>query len=231
VWGAFAGSGQVCIRVERVLVEAPVAEELARLVAAETRALRVGGEVADVSASLLPAQVERCRAQVADAVARGAQVRAGGGEPGAAGFPPTVLDYVAPDAAVAVEETFGPILPIVRVASAEEAVKLANASAFGLSGSVWSRDVARARQIARRIETGSLCINDVLVNYFFVAAPLGGAKASGLGFRHGPEALRQFCYPQTIVEDRPLAGPLAAWMRRQLGFPSGCCRCCASCSR
>jgi len=57
------------------------------------------------------------------------------------------------------------------------------------------------------------------VNYFFVSAPLGGTKASGLGFRHGPEALRQFCYPQTIVEDRPLAQPLAAWVRRQLGFP------------
>jgi len=217
VWGAFAGTGQVCIRVERVLVEAPVAEELVRLVAAETKALRLGA--ADVTARLQPAQMERCRAQVADAVARGAQVRAGTGEPTEAGFPPTVLDYVPADATVAVEETFGPVLPIIRVASAEEAVRLANASSLGLSGSVWSRNQARARDLARRIETGSVCINDVLVNYFFVAAPLGGVKASGLGFRHGPEALRQFCYPQTIVEDRPLFGPLANWMRRQLGFP------------
>jgi acyl-CoA reductase-like NAD-dependent aldehyde dehydrogenase len=219
VWGAFAGGGQICVRVERVLVEAPVAEEFARLVAAETRALRLGGEDVDVSCSLLPAESERCRAQVADAVARGAQLRVGAGEPSPTGFSPTVLDYVPPDAAVAVEETFGPVLPIVRVASAEEAVRLANASTFGLSGSVWSRDGARARAIARRMAAGSLCVNDVLVNYFFVAAPLGGIKSSGIGFRHGPESLRQFCRPQTIVEDRPCAGPLAAWVRRRLGFP------------
>jgi acyl-CoA reductase-like NAD-dependent aldehyde dehydrogenase len=219
VWGAFAGAGQVCVRVERVFVEAPVAEEFAGLVAAETKSLRLGTEDADVGPLSLPSQVERCRAQVADAIARGAQVIAGGGEPVGMNFPPTVLDRVEAAAAVAVEETFGPVLPILRVTDAEEAIRLANASSFGLSGSVWSRDAAHARDIARRIEAGSLCINDVLVNYFFVSAPLGGTKASGLGFRHGPEALRQFCYPQTIVEDRPLAQPLAAWVRRQLGFP------------
>ncbi len=62
-------------------------------------------------------------------------------------------------------------------------------------------------------------MNDVLVNFFFVSAPLGGTKGSGVGFRHGPESLRQFCYPHTIVEDRAWAGPLAAWVRRKLGFP------------
>ena len=64
-----------------------------------------------------------------------------------------------------------------------------------------------------------MCINDVLVNYFFVSAPLGGIKSSGLGFRHGAEALQQFCTPRTIVEDRPMFGPIANWLRRQLGFP------------
>jgi acyl-CoA reductase-like NAD-dependent aldehyde dehydrogenase len=214
VWGAFAGAGQVCIRVECAFVEQGVADRFVARVAAATKALRLDGEDPDVRP---PAQSERCRAQVADALARGAQLVAGGEATADGRFPPTVLDRVSPDAAVAVQETFGPILPIVRVTSAEAAVRLANASTFGLSGSVWSR--GRARAIARQLECGSVCCNDVLINYFFVAAPLGGIKSSGVGFRHGAEALRQFCYPHSVVEDRALAGPLAAWVRRQLGFP------------
>jgi hypothetical protein len=69
------------------------------------------------------------------------------------------------------------------------------------------------------VQTGTLCINDVLVNYFVVGAPLAGTKQSGLGFRHGVETLRQFCAPYTIVEDRALLEPVAHWVRRQLGFP------------
>jgi acyl-CoA reductase-like NAD-dependent aldehyde dehydrogenase len=217
VWGAFAGAGQVCIRVERVFVDAAVADAFVARVMAETQAVRLTGDDPDVGGVPLPAQSERYRALVADAVARGAVLVAGGAPMTDGRFPPTVLDRVPADAEVAVQETFGPILPIVRVTSADEAVRLANAGALGLSGSVWSR--GHAREVARRLECGSVCANDVLLNYFFVSAPLGGIKASGLGFRHGSEALRQFCYPHTVVEDRAWAGPLATWMRRQLGFP------------
>jgi acyl-CoA reductase-like NAD-dependent aldehyde dehydrogenase len=219
VWGAFAGTGQICIRVERVLVQAEVADAFVRLVAAETKALRLGSGDSDVGTMLLPSQREHCQALVADAVTRGAQVLVGGVVSPEAIFPPTVLDHVSSESLVAVEETFGPILPILRVPDVEEAIRLANASALGLSGCVWTGDRARGREIARRLDSGSLCINDVLVNYFFVSAPLGGMKASGLGFRHGVEALRQFCRPQTIVEDRPGMSWIGAWLRRQLGFP------------
>jgi acyl-CoA reductase-like NAD-dependent aldehyde dehydrogenase len=196
-----------------------VADAFVRLVAAETKGLRLEGDDRDVGSMALPAQLERYRVLVADAVSRGAEVVAGGGETADGNFAPTVLDRVPPEATVAVQETFGPILPIVRVAGADEAVRLANDSLLGLSGSVWSRDRARARAVARSLQCGSVCVNDVLVNYFFVSAPLGGVKASGVGFRHGAEALRHFCYPHTIVEDRAVARPLAAWVRRQLGFP------------
>jgi len=219
VWGAFAGTGQICIRVERVLVESSVADAFAESVRAQTMALRQGGEEPDVGVSLSAADRERCRALVEDALARGARLLAGGGGPPGSALPPTVLDRVTADARIANEETFGPVLPILRVADAEEAVRLTNASPFGLSGSVWSRDRDRARELGRRLVSGSLCINDVLVNYFFVSAPFGGMRASGMGFRHGAEALRQFCVPQSIVEDRPGWGPLAAWVRRQIGFP------------
>jgi acyl-CoA reductase-like NAD-dependent aldehyde dehydrogenase len=223
VWGAFAGAGQVCIRVERALVEHRVADEFARLVVGETQKLRLGAATeSDVGSVLLPAQVERYRRQIEDAVQRGARVLAGGGLrddlPGRF-FAPTMIDHVPPEAVIAQEETFGPILPIVRVADADQAVRLTNASGLGLSGSVWSRDPEAAHAVARRLAVGSVCINDVLINYFFVAAPLGAARGAGLGFRHGPEALRQFCWPQTIVADRPGLGWLATWIRRQLGFP------------
>ena len=224
VWGAFAGAGQVCIRVERVLVEDRVADEFVGLVAEETKKLRLGqrgdGDVdVDVGPLLLESQIQRCCALVEDAIARGAHILAGGDERPESFFVPTVLDHVSPDAAVAREETFGPVLPILRVRDADEAVRITNDTHLGLSGAVWSRDPARARAIARRLETGSVCINDVLVNYFCLSAPLGAAKQGGLGFRHGPEALRQFCYPQTIVEDRPLLEPVAGWIRNRLGFP------------
>jgi acyl-CoA reductase-like NAD-dependent aldehyde dehydrogenase len=170
----------------------------------------------------LPGQIARYRKQIDDAVERGAHLLAGGSlrdDVSGRLFAPTVLDRVSPDAVIAREETFGPILPILRIAEVEQAIRLTNASSLGLSGSVWSRDPKTATAVAQQLVTGSVCINDVLINYFFVGAPLGAAKGAGLGFRHGPECLRQFCYPQTIVDDRPGLGLLAGWIRKRLGFP------------
>lgn len=223
VWGAFAGAGQVCIRPERIFVDGKVADEFVRLVAAEAQKIRLGdGPDADVGRVALASQVDRYQKQIEDALARGARLVLGGRvrtEASGEIFEPTVLDHVSPESAVAREETFGPILPVIRVMDAEQAVGLTNASGLGLSGAVWSRDTKAAVALAKRLATGSVCINDVLINYFLVASPLGAAKAAGLGFRHGPEALQQFCYPQTIVEDRPGLTFLARWIRKQLGFP------------
>ena len=122
--------------------------------------------------------------------------------------------------AVMREETFGPVLPVMRVADAEAALRVANDSPMGLSGSVWSGDAAPRRARSRAgCEAGSVCVNDVLVNYFCVEAPLGGIKASGIGFRHGPEGLRQFCRVETIVEDHPLLGWLSPLLGRELTLP------------
>jgi acyl-CoA reductase-like NAD-dependent aldehyde dehydrogenase len=121
--------------------------------------------------------------------------------------------------AVIREETFGPVLPVMRVPDADAALRAANDTPMGLSGSVWSGDAERASALARRLRAGSVCVNDALVNYFCFDAPLGGVKASGMGFRHGPEGLRQFCQIETIVEDHPLLGWLSPWIDRQLAFP------------
>jgi len=230
VFSGFANSGQVCIRTERVLVEAAVADRFVELAAAEIARLRqapppLGKPDAvdvDVGAVTFAPQIDRAEKHIADAVARGARIVTGGARrtdlPGQF-FAPTLIADATPEMEVMREETFGPVLPVMRVPDAETALRIANDSPMGLSGSVWSRDAARASALARRLQAGSVCVNDVLVNYMCVEAPLGGVKASGTGFRHGPEGLRQFCRLETIVEDQPLLGWVSRWVARNLTFP------------
>jgi acyl-CoA reductase-like NAD-dependent aldehyde dehydrogenase len=230
VWSAFSNSGQVCIRTERVLVEASVADRFINLAATEIARLRQAppplarphAADVDVGAITFAPQMDHADRHIADAVARGGRVVTGGTRrtdlPGRF-FAPTLIVDATPEMDVMREETFGPVLPVMRVADAEEALRVANASPMGLSGSVWSGDAGRAVALARRLDAGSVCINDALVNYFIVEAPLGGIKASGMGFRHGPEGLRQFCRIETIVEDRPLLGWLSRLLGRELTFP------------
>jgi acyl-CoA reductase-like NAD-dependent aldehyde dehydrogenase len=230
VWSGFANSGQVCIRTERVLVEASVADRFIDLAAAEIARLRQAppplarpdAADVDVGAITFAPQIEHAERHIADAVARGGRVVTGGARRGdlpGRFFAPTLIADATPDMAVMREETFGPVLPVMRVADAEEALRVANDSPMGLSGSVWSQDAQRATALARRLDAGSVCINDALMNYFIFEAPLGGIKASGMGFRHGPEGLRQFCRIETIVEDRPLLGWLSRLLGRELTFP------------
>jgi succinate-semialdehyde dehydrogenase/glutarate-semialdehyde dehydrogenase len=100
------------------------------------------------------------------------------------------------------EETFGPVLPIMRVANEDEAVRLANDSPYGLAGSVFTRDDRRGLALARRIDTGSVCLNDSAVTYGALEAPFGGRKSSGVGQVNGEAALRGYCFAQPILVDR-----------------------------
>ncbi|MEX2283045.1 MAG: aldehyde dehydrogenase family protein [Gemmatimonadota bacterium] len=230
VWSGFAHSGQVCIRTERVLVEEHVADRFVSLCAEEIRGLRQAAPVPgdadtvniDVGAMTFQPQVEVAEHLIADARARGAKVMTGGAKrtdiPGRF-FAPTLIADCTNEMAVMREETFGPVLPVLRVRDAEEALRIANDSPMGLSGSVWSGDEPRARALARRLESGTVCVNDVLVNYMCVEAPLGGIKASGMGFRHGPEGLRQFCRVETVIENRRGLGWIAPIVAKNLWFP------------
>jgi acyl-CoA reductase-like NAD-dependent aldehyde dehydrogenase len=209
VWGGFMMAGQVCMSVERVYVEAPVAEEFTRRVVEKVAALRLGandpGAEIDVGPLTTPRQVEIVERHVADAVARGARVLTGGRRRSGPGlfYEPTVLAGVDHGMAIMREETFGPVVPIMAVADAEEALRLANESTLGLNGSVWTRDVERGIALARRLETGSACVNECLVSAGCIELPFGGVKESGVGTRHGgPEALRAFCVAQSILVDR-----------------------------
>ncbi len=201
-------AGQTCISIERVYVEEPVYEEFVAKVSDKVRALRVGkpegyGTV-EVGAITFPPQLDVIKDHVADAVQKGARVLTGGQELAGAGrfFEPTVLVDVDHTMKIMTEETFGPTLPIMKVHDAEEAVRLANDTPYGLASSVFSRDTARGEAIARRIEAGATTVNDAMINYAALELPMGGAKASGLGSRHGAGGIRKYCSQQAIVVTR-----------------------------
>ena len=202
--------GQTCISVERVYVEEPVYDEFVAKVTAKARALRnevsTGPGTSDVGAMTFPDQVEIVEAHVEDAKAKGARVLVGGhrGHEGKGGYwyEPTVLVDVDHTMACMTEETFGPTLPIMKVADEEEAIRLANDSPYGLAASVFSKDVAHGEAVARRIEAGAVCVNDALINYLALELPMGGAKASGMGTRHGEGGIRKFCQHQSILVTR-----------------------------
>ena len=205
---AMANSGQICIAVERVYVEEPVYDEFVGKVLARTRELRQGppgepGQV-DVGAMTFPPQVETVRSHVQDAVDKGAQVLTGGSAVDGPGqfFEPTVLTGVDHTMKIMTEETFGPTLPIMKVRDADEAVRLANDSRYGLNSSVFSKDLAKGERVARRLHAGNACVNDALMNYLALEAPFGGSNESGLGARHGAPGIRKYCATQTILVTR-----------------------------
>lgn len=208
VWGAFFNSGQMCMSVERVYVEEAVHDAFVERVVARTRSLRQGIDGAynqDVGAMTRAAQIETVQAHVQDAVERGARVLVGGKRPAGLGegfYEPTVVTDVDHSMALMRDETFGPVLPIMAVRSAAEAVHLANDSPYGLNASVWSSDRALARRVASQVRSGSVCINDVIVSYGLAELPFGGERDSGLGRRHGPGGLRKYAVEQSVAEDR-----------------------------
>jgi acyl-CoA reductase-like NAD-dependent aldehyde dehydrogenase len=206
-------AGQTCISIERAYVEAPVYDEFVAKVSDKVRALRVGapdgfGSV-EVGAITFPPQLHKIEEHVTDAVDKGARVLVGGHATQAGGggrfYEPTVLVDVDHTMRCMTEETFGPTLPIMKVADAEEAVRLANDSPYGLGASVFGRDTARAEEIARRLEVGAANVNDAMINYTVLELPMGGAKASGLGSRHGAGGIRKYCSQQAIVVTPKLA--------------------------
>jgi acyl-CoA reductase-like NAD-dependent aldehyde dehydrogenase len=215
VYYSMQNAGQTCISIERAYVEAPVYEEFVAKVTEKARALRVGapqgpGSV-DVGAITFAPQIETISSHVTEAVDKGARVLAGGhpvsepAHPGGRFYAPTVLVDVDHSMKIMTEETFGPTLPIMKVSDAEEALRLANESPYGLGASVFTRDTERGEQIARRLEAGAANVNDALVNYTALELPMGGAKASGLGSRHAAGGIRKYCSQQAIVVTPRLA--------------------------
>jgi acyl-CoA reductase-like NAD-dependent aldehyde dehydrogenase len=200
--------GQTCISVERVYVEEPVYDEFVAKVEEKMRGLRTGvpggpGEV-DVGAITSPPQMDLIDAHVQDALAKGARALVGGHRGDGPGdfYEPTLLVDVDHGMECMTEETFGPTLPVMKVRDADEAVRLANDSPYGLQASIWTKDPAKGERLARRIEAGVCCVNDAQVNYVALELPMGGWKASGLGSRHGADGIRKYTKKQALLVTR-----------------------------
>ncbi len=207
VWGGLMNCGQACTSIERVYVEAPVYDRFVEKLVARVRAVRQGASEDDIDIGCLTteAQFKKVAAQVEQAIAQGARALTGGrANPNLSGYyyEPTVLIDVNHSMTIATEETFGPVIPIIKVSNAAEALALANDSRYGLGGSIFSRNKDTAWELAQSLQTGSVCINDSLINFTVTEAPMGGWKESGLGSRHGAEGIRKFCLQKTVVLDR-----------------------------
>jgi acyl-CoA reductase-like NAD-dependent aldehyde dehydrogenase len=208
VWGAFANSGQACASVERLYVQEKIAPQFIELVVAQTRALRqnIGtGEGTDIGSMSSERQLVIVEEHVKDALAQGARALTGGRRPpGLPGpfYEPTVLVDVNHRMTVMREETFGPVLPIAVFKTEEEAVRLANDSVFGLTASVWTKNVARGRRVAESLEAGTVMVNEVLYTHGIAQTPWGGVKQSGLGRTHGRLGLLELVTPRHVHVNR-----------------------------
>ena len=206
-WG-LANAGQACTSVERIYVEQEVHDPFVQKLVQRVEKLRQRGITsageADVGATTFPPQLEVVERHVADAVAKGARVLIGGRRAAGPGlyYEPTVLVDVDHEMDCMREETFGPTLPVMKVRDADEAVRLANDSKYGLSSSVYTKDVRKGEAIARRLRSGNTAVNDGYVHVVGWEAPFGGSRDSGVGARNGREGILKYTEPHTIMVTR-----------------------------
>jgi acyl-CoA reductase-like NAD-dependent aldehyde dehydrogenase len=208
VFNSMMNSGHVCMGVERIYVVESVADEFERLVEDISRKVRYGGadseEVAEVGALYWDRQLPIIESHVEDAKRKGAEVVVGGEAVTNGGlfYKPTYIRNVDHTMDIMRRETFGPIVSVMRVKDEDEAIRMANDSDYGLSGSVWTQDDEKGIEIAKQLEAGSVHLNDASISYGVLEAPFGGMKESGLGQVNGKGALRSYTFQQPIIIDR-----------------------------
>jgi acyl-CoA reductase-like NAD-dependent aldehyde dehydrogenase len=214
VWGAMMNAGQNCASVERVYVEKTIADVFTKKVCAVVSSLRPGLDIAPLATGAQRALVHR---HVEESKKSGGEILAGGPDgsfgsfpPRAEhltasgerrGYPPTVVSVRGDDSALMRDETFGPVLPIAVVDGAEEAIDRANASRFGLTASIWTRDHKKAQSIARRLHVGVVTINNHGFTGVLPAAPWGGRGETGWGITGSPLALDTLTRPRFVLVD------------------------------
>jgi len=199
VWGAFGNSGQICCSIERAYVHESIFDEFVRKAVEITKSLRQANTIekpdADIGAMTDKNQIRTVERQIEDAKSKGAVILTGGkrSKIGEMYFEPTIMVNVDDSMAVACEESFGPILPIMKFKSEDEAIERANNSRYGLTASVYTKDQDRGKRIAERLEAGTVMINDALMTHAFPETPWMGVKESGIGRVHSDDGLRDLC--------------------------------------
>jgi succinate-semialdehyde dehydrogenase / glutarate-semialdehyde dehydrogenase len=206
---SFPSAGQLCVSVERMYVADEIYDEFVDAFVAGTKRLRVGAAYdysVDVGSLTTTSQLDTVADHVEDAVAKGATLLAGGTarpDLGPLFYEPTILAYVTPEMTLFEHETFGPVVAIYRYSEIDDAVEMANSTAYGLNASVWSRDGAKGRAVAARIHAGTVNVNEAFAAAWgSIDAPMGGMGDSGLGRRHGSEGLLKYTEAQTVAHQR-----------------------------
>jgi acyl-CoA reductase-like NAD-dependent aldehyde dehydrogenase len=224
VWGAFVNAGQTCLSVERCYVHRSLYEEFLDACVEKTKKLQVGSGFdpdTDIGPMIHEKQLQIVESQVEDAVARDARVLTGGcrlPDLGRNFYAPTVLADVTHEMRIMREETFGPVLPLMAFDSDEEAVRLANDSEYGLAASIWTRDRTRGERSVRRIQAGTVMVNDVVSCFGISEAPHGGVKASGLGRTHGRWGLEEMVRLKYLDTDCMPGMKKVWWYKYGMGF-------------
>ena len=208
-FGGLMNTGQICLSIERVYVEAPIYDEFVERLRVNVERLRQGTDgrayAADVGAMTSPAQLEIVSEHVEDARRAGARILAGGRRADRPGdwYEPTLIADADHSMRVMREETFGPVIPVMKVSDAEDALRLANDTPYGLGGAVFAGEGSEGERLARRIEAGTVAVNDLFpVNYGVLDLPMGGWKSSGIGYRHGAVGIRKFCRSESLTLPR-----------------------------
>lgn len=208
VWGGCVNSGHFCCGVERIYAEAAIYDQFVEKVTTLAKSIRQGsqhGVNEDLGAIFWDKQLDIIEAHVEDAKQKGATVLAGGErvkDNKGLYYPATVMVDVDETSDLMTQETFGPVLPIIKVKDVEEAIVKANDSNYGLHGSVWTKDINKGVAISKRIETGSMAVNDMGTMYGVPNAPFGGVKESGVGSINGANGLRGYTHPMPIIVGR-----------------------------
>lgn len=218
LWARFTNGGQTCVAAKRVIVERPVYDRFVAILVEKVRRLEVGAGArpgVDMGPMIRESQLVELERQLAAATAAGATIRTGGHrrpDLGPTFFEPTVVTDLPLDSPLWREEVFGPVMPVVPAGDAEEALRIANDSAYGLSGSVWTGDRTRGIALARRIHAGAILVNDATCHVGIAEVPHGGEKESGLGRTHGEIGLLETCRPRYVGSD------LLDWIRKPWWF-------------
>jgi acyl-CoA reductase-like NAD-dependent aldehyde dehydrogenase len=208
-YGGLLNTGQICLSIERVYVEEPVYDEFVAKLRKNVEGLRQGADgrtyTAELGAMTSPKQIEIVSDHVEDARQKGASILTGGRRKDKPGdwYEPTVIADADHSMKVMRDETFGPVIGVMKVSDTDEAVRLANDTTYGLGASVFAEGAADGERIARRLEAGTVAVNDLfLTNYSVLGLPMGGWKNSGIGYRHGAVGIRKFCRTESITVPR-----------------------------
>ncbi|MBK26705.1 MAG: aldehyde dehydrogenase [Halobacteriovorax sp.] len=205
LWGALTCSGQSCTSAEQVFIHHSIFENFKNMILTEAKKVRVGidtdgdGEIGLMTTS---SQVDIVADHIKDALNKGATLLSGNEwDYKSKSIPPLILENITAEMKIYDEETFGPIIPLISFESEQEVIDKCNASKFGLSASIWSKDMIRCERVARALHTGNVSINNIMLTEGNPALPFGGVKNSGIGRYKGEHGLRGFCHQKSVLID------------------------------